>query len=87
MNRAITFQNNAFDEYSEWAFTDKKVFIKIQRIIKEIQRTPFEGIGKPEPLKYNKTGIWSRQITKEHRITYEVMNDKIIIYSCKGHYE
>ncbi len=87
MKRTISFQNNAFDDYSDWAFTDKKIFNKIVKLIKEIQRTPYEGSGNPEQLKYDKSGLWSRRITTEHRLVYEVTDDKIIIYSCKGHYE
>jgi toxin YoeB len=87
MKRIISFQNDAFDDYSDWAFTDKKIFNKIIKLIKEIQRTPFEGSGNPEQLKYDKSDFWSRRITNEHRLVYEVTDDKIIIYSCKGHYE
>jgi toxin YoeB len=86
MKRVISFQNNAFDEYSVWAFDDKKIFNKIIKLIKEIQRTPFEGSGNPEQLKHEKSGLWSRRISLEHRLVYEVTDDKVIIYSCKGHY-
>jgi len=84
--KSVLFQNNAFDEYSDWAFTDKKIFNKIIKLIKEIQRTPFEGSGNPEQLKHDKAGQWSRRITLEHRLVYEISGDKIVIYSCKGHY-
>jgi len=87
MKRITSFQNNAFDDYSEWAITDKKIFNKIVKLIKEIQRTPFEGTGNPEPLKHEKSGQWSRHINLEHRLVYEATDDKIIIYSCKGHYK
>ncbi len=87
MKPVISFETNAFDEYSDWAFADKKIFNKIVKLIKEIQRTPFEGTGNPEPLKHDKSGQWSRRITQEHRLVYEVSDDKVIIYSCKGHYE
>lgn len=59
---------------------------KIRKLIEAIQQFPFEGIGKPEVLKYNLTGCWSRRINKEHRIVYEVFDDKIIVHSLKGHY-
>jgi len=59
---------------------------KIIKLIQEIQRTPFEGTGNPEALKYEKSGLWSRRITLEHRLIYEITEDKIIIYSCFGHY-
>jgi toxin YoeB len=87
MPRIISFHTNAFDEYSDWAFTDKKVFVKIVKLIMEIQRTPYEGSGKPEQLKHEKSGQWSRRINLEHRLIYEVTDDKIVIYSCKGHYK
>jgi len=87
MSRIISFHSSAFEEYSDWAFTDKKVFDKIVKLIREIQRTPYEGSGNPEQLKHQKSGQWSRQITLEHRLVYEVTDDKIVIYSCKGHYK
>ncbi len=87
MKQVITFQNNAYEDYSDWAFDDKKIFSKIIKLIKEIQRTPYEGSGNPEPLKHDKSGQWSRRITSEHRLVSEVTDDKMIIYSCKGHYE
>jgi len=68
MKRLISFQNNAFDEYSDWAFTDKKILNKIIKLIRDIQRSPFEGIGNAEPLKHLKSGLWSRRITLEHRL-------------------
>ena len=86
MKREISFRTEAFDEYADWVKIDKKSFNKITKLIKEIQRSPFEGTGSPEPLKYKKSGYWSRRITKEHRLVYEVRSDVIIIYSCKGHY-
>jgi len=87
MKRIISFENSAFDDYSDWAFNDRKIFNKIVKLIKEIQRTPFEGTGNPEHLKHDKNDLWSRRITLEHRLVYEVLDDKIIIYSCKGHYD
>ena len=87
MKKEISFRYDAFTEYSEWGVTNKKVFKKINALIKEISRTPFEGTGKPEPLKYKKSGYWSRRITREHRLVYEVINSNIIIHSCKGHYK
>jgi toxin YoeB len=87
MKKSLLFQNLAFNQYSEWAEIDMKIFQKACKLIREIQRTPFEGTGNPEPLKYHKSGLWSRRITLEHRIIYEVTDDKIIIYSCKGHYK
>ena len=82
------FDNSAFDDFYNWAIYDKKVFRKIIELLKSIKRTPFKGIGKPEPLKFNKAGYWSRRITYEHRIVYKVnKNGDIYIASCKGHYD
>jgi toxin YoeB len=63
------------------------MFQRILRILKECQRTPFEGVGKPEPLKGTSKGLWSRRITDEHRLVYEVTNDLSIVFSMKAHYE
>jgi len=87
MSRIISFHTNALEEYSDWAFAHKKVFDKIVKLIREIQRTPYEGSGNPEQLKHEKSGQWSRPINLEHRLVYEVTDDKIVIYSCKGHYK
>jgi toxin YoeB len=65
---------------------NKPVLKKITQLIESIIGTPYEGIGKPEPLKHGLTGCWSRRITQEHRIVYEVHNDKIVVLSLKGHY-
>ena len=59
---------------------------KIEELLQSIRDTPFEGIGKPEPLRHNLSGLWSRRINQEHRMMYEVQADKILIYSLKGHY-
>ena len=65
---------------------DKKILKRINMLIKDIKRNPFEGIGDPEPLKYNWSGFWSRRITKEHRLVYAVENDSILIAQCRFHY-
>ena len=82
----ISFEKPAFAEYWQWAKDDKKTFNKITSLINDIVRDPFNGIGKPEPLKHNLTGHWSRRITDEHRLVYKVENAQIIIVSCKYHY-
>ncbi|NET70304.1 MAG: Txe/YoeB family addiction module toxin [Sphaerospermopsis sp. SIO1G2] len=71
----------------EWGIEDKKVFKKILSLIKDIQRDPFSGIGKPEPLKYELQGYWSRRITDEHRLVYKVEEDVLMVISCKYHYD
>lgn len=82
----ITFANNAFDEYLSWN-EDKKVQKKINSLIKEIMRTPFEGVGKPEPLRNDKLSRWSRRINEKDRLVYQYEKGNIIIYQCRGHYD
>jgi toxin YoeB len=82
----ISFEESAFAEYRQWAKEDKKIIDKIDALITEIIRDPFHGTGKPEPLKGNLSGYWSRRITQEHRLVYKVFTDHIIITSCKYHY-
>ncbi|MBV4358624.1 Txe/YoeB family addiction module toxin [Pinibacter aurantiacus] len=81
-----TFTEEGWEDYQYWFATDKKTFIKINDLIKEIKRDPFKGIGKPEPLKYEYRGFWSRRITEEHRLIYTVDNNDIIIVKCRHHY-
>jgi len=85
--RLIVFHQSAFDDYSEWARIDKKLFERIRRIIAETARTPFEGLGKPEPLKNELRGCWSRRISDEHRLVYKVTDQQLIVVSCKYHYD
>ena len=82
----ITFYPEALEELFDLSKHDKANFKRIEKVIREIQRTPFEGIGKPEPLKHNFKGLWSRRIDDKNRIIYEVFADSICILSCKGHY-
>ena len=83
----ITFKDEAWEEYIHWQSFDKKMLKKINTLIKDIKREPFEGIGKPEPLKYELSGYWSRRITQEHRLLYEIFEENIIIISCRYHYD
>jgi toxin YoeB len=83
----ITFSKNAWEDYMSWQPEDKKILKKINDLIKDIQRTPNEGIGKPEPLKYDLTGLWSRRIDREHRLVYQANENEIVIYSCRYHYD
>ena len=85
--RIIAFYQKAFEQYKDWAASDKKTFECLKRLIAETARTPFEGIGKPEPLKRELKGYWSRRITDEHRLVYKVSDEQLIIASCKYHYE
>lgn len=84
--RAIAFHQSAFEQYSDLAKTDKKLFERIKRLIIETAADPFIGIGKPEPLKGDLRGYWSRRISDEHRLVYKVTDDFITITSCKYHY-
>jgi toxin YoeB len=81
------FSKNSWEDYIFWQTNDKKMLRKINELIKDIQKTPFEGKGKPEPLKYDLSGFWSRRIDREHRLVYQVEEKKILIYSCRYHYD
>ncbi|QEN04356.1 Txe/YoeB family addiction module toxin [Thiospirochaeta perfilievii] len=82
----ITFTSDSWDDYLYWQKNDKKIIKRINELIKEIKRCPFEGIGKPEPLKFQLQGCWSRRIDQEHRIVYEVADKSILIIGCRFHY-
>ena len=82
----IAFEHKAFADFQSWAKQDKKIFNKISELIKDCSRTPFQGLGKPEPLKNELSGYWSRRITNEHRLIYKFKNDTLLIISCKYHY-
>ena len=82
----ILFTDESWDDYLYWQKNDKKILARINLLIKEIIRTPFEGIGKPEPLKYQLIGCWSRRIDDEHRIIYEVTSKELRIIGCRFHY-
>lgn len=84
--RQLVFHSGAFDDFCHWGIENKKTFTKIMSLIKSIDRTPFRGIGKPEPLKFNRKGYWSRRINDEHRLIYKVDEQNIYIASCRGHY-
>jgi len=83
----ITFSKNAWEDYISWQLEDKRMLRKINDLIKDIQRKPHEGLGKPEPLKYDLAGLWSRRIDREHRLVYQVVKDDLLIYSCRYHYD
>jgi toxin YoeB len=83
----ITFSKNAWEDYMSWQSEDKKILKKINDLIKDIQRAHFEGMGKPEHLKYDLTGLWSRRIDREHRLVYQANENEIVIYSCRYHYD
>ena len=85
--RGLQLDNRAFEELREWAVENPKTLQRILRIIEECQRDPFKGIGKPEPLKGDLKGYWSRRINDEDRLVYKVTEDFIIIRSMKEHYK
>jgi len=82
----ISFVQRSWDDYNEWQKSDKKIFLKIQKLIKDTMRNPYGGIGKLEPLKNNLQGYCSKRITSEHRLVYKVEENQLIIISCKYHY-
>ena len=82
----LIFSDNAWEDYLFWQKTDKKILQRINNLIKEIKRNPFEGIGKPEPLKHALSGYWSRRINDEHRIVYKVSSDALLIAQLRYHY-
>ncbi|SFO51326.1 toxin YoeB [Candidatus Pantoea varia] len=82
----LTWSAEAWEDYLYWQDTDKKTVKKINELLKDASRAPFEGKGKPEPLKHNLAGFWSRRITAEHRLVYAVSGDALLIASCRYHY-
>ena len=87
MKRRILFEAEAFTDFNEWTKIDRKIYNKIVELLKDIERSPFSGIGKPEPLKYELSGFWSRRISDEHRLVYQVTDQEIFVAACKGHYD
>ncbi|MBF0541594.1 MAG: Txe/YoeB family addiction module toxin [Nitrospirae bacterium] len=84
--RKVVFEFSAFENFNEWSRTDIKIYKKIVQLITDINRNPFSGIGKPEALKYELNGYWSRRINEEHRLVYSVTEEQIYILSCRYHY-
>jgi len=83
----FVFVDESWEDYQYWITTDRKILTRINNLIKDISRNPFQGIGSPEPLKYKYKGYWSRRITNEHRLIYQVRNDEIFILKCRFHYD
>lgn len=82
----LIFSEHAWDDYIYWQKADKKILKRINQLIRGIQRTPYEGIGKPEPLRHGLSGYWSRRITDEHRIVYKIEKDSVFIAQLRYHY-
>lgn len=87
MGTNITFTEQAFEEYLSWQGQDRKTLKRINALLKDICRSPFEGIGKPEPLKENLSGYWSRRIDDTNRLVYRMVDGQVEVYQCKGHYD
>ena len=85
--KIIQWDIDAWNDYIYWQTQDRKTLKRINLLIKDISRSPFEGLGKPEPLKGSLTGFWSRRIDEENRLVYVVEEKVIILISCRGHYE
>ena len=83
----IIFEDAGWDDYLWWQQNDRQVLRKLNQLIRAIQRDPWDGIGKPEALKNNLSGFWSRRITEEHRIVYRMEDDDLIVAQCRGHYD
>jgi len=81
------FVDESWEDYLFWQKMDKKKLRRINELLKSISRTPFDGIGNPEPLKHKYAGYWSRRIDKEHRLIYQVIEDEIRVIKCRFHYD
>ena len=86
-NRKLQWDADAWDDYVYWQSQDRKTLKRINTLIKDMLRNPFEGIGKPEPLKENLSGFWSRRIDDANRIVYAVDEDYVYIIECRNHYQ
>jgi toxin YoeB len=82
----LIFSEQAWEDYLHWQNNDRKLLARINALIREIQRDPFSGVGKPEPLKHALAGYWSRRITDEHRIVYKVQDNSLLIAQLRYHY-
>jgi toxin YoeB len=82
----VTFTPTALDDLRYWLKTDKRQAERVLALLEEIRRTPFEGTGKPEPLRFQLAGCWSRRIDREHRLIYQVEETEIVVIACRYHY-
>jgi len=82
----IKFSDHAWEDYLYWQATDKAVLKRINALLRDIQRSPFDGIGKPEALKHHLAGFWSRRIDDEHRLVYAIQDGSILVAQCRYHY-
>jgi len=86
MKNILSFMSQGWDDYLYWQMQDKKTIKRIHQLIQDIDRNAYEGIGKPEPLKNDLSGYWSRRIDESNRIVYKIVGNEIIIFSCRTHY-
>jgi toxin YoeB len=82
----LIFSERAWEDYLYWQETDRRLVARIHQLIRDIQREPFSGIGKPEPLRHAFQGYWSRRINEEHRIVYKILEDSVLIAQLRYHY-
>ncbi|WP_293911683.1 Txe/YoeB family addiction module toxin [Deinococcus sp.] len=82
----VSFQDDGWEDYLWWQENDLKGLRKLNRLIEECRRTPFEGTGKPEPLRHDLAGLWSRRITEKHRLVYAIVDDALVIAGCRFHH-
>ncbi|MCL1820152.1 MAG: Txe/YoeB family addiction module toxin [Oscillospiraceae bacterium] len=87
MNEPLKFSREAWEDYLYWQTQDKKTLLRINKLLQDIQRNGYQGLGKPEPLKGDKAGYWSRRIDESNRLVYRITDKTIEIRSCKTHYE
>jgi toxin YoeB len=85
-DRLLVFDRDFLEDLSHWVSTDRKVALRVLELVEAIRRDPFDGIGKPEPLRHLGSGIWSRRITQEHRLVYRVKDDRILFAQARYHY-
>lgn len=83
----VIFSDIGWEDYLSWQKEDKKILKKINELIKAIKGDPFSGIGKPEPLKYDLAGFWSRRIDREHRLVYQIQGGDLYVFACRYHYD
>lgn len=84
--KRVIFEQGAFEDFTGWATRDKKIYQRIVTLITDTLRQPYQGLGKPEPLKHELQGYWSRRITEEHRLVYTIEGDALVIIACRYHY-
>lgn len=85
-DRLLVFDRDFLEDLTHWVTTERKVAVKILSLVEDIRRNPFQGLGKPEPLRHLGPGVWSRRITGEHRLVYRVTDDRILFAQARYHY-